>query len=132
MTVKNRQIARALPALNELYNTKLPDGAEQFPLIRFAQKFDPASDAYLKAERLINDKYLKRREDGLGWLVENGLPVLNDASQRAAFEAEIEKLQDMDADLTFKRIPWSLVKGVAIAPIVLRALDWVFEELPAE
>lgn len=133
MTVTNRQVVRALPALQVLFNTKLPDGAEQFPLIRFAQLFNPVSDAYIKAEKSISDKFLKKQEDGVTYVVENGIPVLTDEAQRAAYAAELEKLQDMDTQMPpFKRIPWSLVKGVAIEPAILMTLDWVFEELPAE
>lgn len=132
MTVTNRQIAFARQPLNVLFNMKLPDGSAQYPLIRFAQKYNPVIEAYIAAERAISEKYLVKNEEGTGFKIENGQPVLQDPAQREAYEAELKALQDMDADFAFKRLPWSILKGVEIEPALLLALDWVFEDLPAE
>jgi len=127
MTVTNRQIATAHAALNALFNMKLPDGSSQYPLIRFAQKYNPVADAYIAAERAISEKFVAFDDEAGAFRFENGRPVLKEGASRTDYDAELKRLQDMDADIQFKPLPWSIFKGVEIEPVILLAIDWALE-----
>jgi len=128
MTITNKQLVQSHAALNVLFNTKLPNGAAQFPLIRFARKYNTSFEDYVTAEKAIFGKYVEKNEDGSFKLDENNQPVFATPEDASAHKAEVEQLQAMDADLQFKPIPVSMLEGVSIEPGLLLALDWVFED----
>lgn len=91
-------IMQARDALTELTDTHFTSYKILRELVRLKKRVDEEFEFYSAQEKKAVDTYADKTEDGQLIFVEGGRLKLKDAKSKAAFDAEIAKLNDTEVD----------------------------------
>lgn len=128
--VKNSQILNAVQVLNELLGTKM-NIVLSYKMLIIRDLVQEKISQYQQEERNIQQKYIKRKEDGSPLFVKN--PDGTEDTNRIQLEnidqmkKEIEEIQNKQVDLQLETIGLSEMKDLSIEPSKLHLIAWLID-----
>lgn len=127
MKVKNNVLVNSMSAINSLLN-KTIDVETEWNLVSNAEEIEKSIKPYYTVRQKLIEKYADKDSEGKAKITEGKYTFFDSKDNSKKFNEEIEKLNDLEADVNIEKINLSSLKGSGIVGRELMLIKFMIEK----